>query len=161
MPPSTWRLFAAKDSRCGWMTSLMTAQSHQRELGYLQGAGKPPGSRHDSPDELKEPHSTFCLTMAQYCPLLWQLFAIAGHKVMRREKIFGRSTIAIRNMLSGCRKRGFAREKPYSQFYPSPFTFSPETPINTGVVRGEGLAQPFTTLHPPFTLSRSSYIIYA
>ena len=85
--------------------------------------------------------------MAQYCPLLGQLFAIAGHKVMRREKIFGRSTIAIRNMLSGCRKRGFAREKPYSQFYPSPFTFSPETPINTGVVRGEGLAQPFTTLH--------------
>ena len=82
--------------------------------------------------------------MAQYCPLLGQLFAIAGHKVMRREKNFGRSTIAIRNMLSGCCKRGFAREKPYSQFYPSPFTFSPETPINTGVVRGEGLAQPFT-----------------
>ena len=86
--------------------------------------------------------------MAQYCPLLGQIFAIAGHKVMRREKIFGRSTIVIRNMLSGCRKRGFAREKPYSQFYPSPFTFSPENPINTGVVRGEGLAQPFTTLHP-------------
>ena len=104
----------------------------------------------------KEPHSTFCLTMAQYCPLLGQLFAIAGHKVMRREKIFGRSTIDIRNMLSGCRKRGFAREKPHSRFYPSPFTFSPETPINTGVVRGEGLAQPFTTLHPPFTFSRKT-----
>ena len=82
--------------------------------------------------------------MAQYCPLLWQLFAIAGHKVMRREKIFGRSTIAIRNMLSDYWKRGFAREKPYSQFYPSPFTFSPETPINTGVVRGEGSVAPFT-----------------
>lgn len=94
----------------------------------------------------KEPHSIYCLTMAQYCPLLGQLFAIAGHKVMRREKIFGRSTIVIRNMLSGCRKRGFAREKPYSQFYPSPFTFSPENPINTGVVRGEGLAQPFTRI---------------
>lgn len=104
----------------------------------------------------KEPHSIYCLTMAQYCPLLGQLFAIAGHKVMRREKIFGRSTIVIRNMLSGCRKRGFAREKPYSQFYPSPFTFSPGNPINTGVVRGKGLAQPFTTLHPPFTFSRKT-----
>ena len=75
--------------------------------GYLRGAGKPPGSRHDSPDEL---NSTFCLTMAQYCPLLGQLFAIAGRKVMHREKNFGRSTIAILNMLSDCRKRGFARE---------------------------------------------------
>ena len=45
----------------------------------------------------------------------------------------------------------FCSWKTYSQFYPSPFTFSPETPINTGGVRGEGLAQPFTTLHPPFT----------
>ena len=88
--------------------------------------------------------------MAQYCPLLGQLFASTGRKVMRREKNFGRSTIAIRSMLSGYWKRGFAREKPYSQFYPSPFTFSPETPINTGVVRGEGLAQPFT--HPSPTL---------
>ena len=72
----------------------------------------------------KEAHSTYCLTMAQYCPQLGQLFAIAGHKMKRREKIFGRSTIAIRNMLSGYRMRGFAREKPYSQFYPSPFTHS-------------------------------------
>ena len=96
----------------------------------------------------KEAHSTYCLTMAQYCPQLGQLFAIAGHKMKRREKIFGRSTIAIRNMLSGYRMRGFAREKPYSQFYPSPFTFSPETPINTGVVRGEGLAPPFTHSSP-------------
>ena len=109
--------------------------------------------------KVKEAHSTYCLTMAQYCPLLGQLFAIARHKMMHREKNFGRSTIAIRNMLSSCCKRGFAREKPYSQFYPSPFTFSSETPINTGVVRGEGLAQPFTTLHPPFTLSRSPVII--
>ena len=81
-------------------------------------------------------------------PPTGQLFAIAGHKMKRREKIFGRSTIAIRNMLSGYRMRGFAREKPYSQFYPSPFTFSPETPINTGVVRGEGLAPPFTHSSP-------------
>ena len=60
----------------------------------------------------KEAHSTYCLTMAQYCPQLGQLFAIAGHKMKRREKIFGRSTIAIRNMLSGYRMRSFAREKP-------------------------------------------------
>ena len=100
----------------------------------------------------KEAHSTYCLIMAQYCPLLGQLFAIARHKMMRREKKFGRSTIAIRNMLSGCWKRGFAREKPYSQIYPSPFTFSLETPINTGVVRGEGLAQPFTHPSPTFHL---------
>ena len=98
--------------------------------------------------------------MAQYCPLLGQLFAIARHKMMRREKKIGRSTIAIRNMLSGCWKRGFAREKPYSQIYPSPFTFSLETPINTGVVRGEGLAQPFT--HPsPFRVSGSKRFLDA
>jgi hypothetical protein len=58
--------------------------------------------------------------MAQYCPQLGQLFAIVGHKMKRREKIFGRSTIAIRNMLSGCRMYGFDREKPYSQFCHSP-----------------------------------------
>ena len=40
-------------------------------------------------------HSIYCLTMAQYCPLLGQLFAISGHKVMRREKNFGRSTILL------------------------------------------------------------------
>ena len=40
-------------------------------------------------------HSIYCLTMAQYCPLLGQLFAISGHKVMRREKIFGRSIILL------------------------------------------------------------------
>ena len=34
-------------------------------------------------------HSIYYLTMAQYCPLLGQLFAISGHKVMRREKISG------------------------------------------------------------------------
>ena len=31
-------------------------------------------------------------------------------------------------------------KKTYSRFYPSPFTFSLETPINTGVARGEGLS---------------------
>ena len=48
--------------------------------GYLRGAGKPPGSRHDSPDELKRgsfhllpnygtilpsTRATFCLCQAQ------------------------------------------------------------------------------------------------
>ena len=126
---------------------------------YLRGAGKSPGSRHDSPDELERGSFHLLPDYGTILPPLGQLFAIARHKMMHREKNFGRSTIAIRNMLSSCCKRGFAREKPYSQFYPSPFTFSPETPINTGGVRGEGLAQPFTTLHPPFTLSRSPVII--
>ena len=85
----------------------------------------------------KEPHSTYCLTMAQYCPLLGQLFAIARHKMMRQQINFGRPTIAIRNMLSGCWKRGFAQEKPYFRFYSSLFTDSPETQINTGVASGE------------------------
>jgi len=75
--------------------------------------------------------------MAQYCPLLGQLYAIAGRKVMHREKNFERSTTTIRNMLSDCWKRGFAREKPYSRFYSSLFTDWPETPITTGVARGE------------------------
>ena len=72
-------------------------------------------------------HSIYCLTMAQYCPLLGQLFAISGHKVMRREKIFGRSIIAIRNMLSDCRKRGFARKNLTLDFtlHPSPFRRKP------------------------------------
>ena len=48
-------------------------------------------------------------------------------------------------------KRYVGRENPHTLFYPSPFTKSPETPINTGVPRGEELAQPFTTLHPLFT----------
>ena len=76
---------------------------------------------------------SYCLTTAQYCPLPGQYLAIARHKTIRREI-----------------------EKPYSPFYPSPFTFSPETPINTRVARGEGVAQPFTTLHPPFTFSRKT-----
>ncbi len=91
--------------------------------------------------------------MAQYCPLLGQLFAIAGHKVMHREKNFERSTIAIRNMLSDCWKRGFAREKPYSRFYSSLFTDSPEIPINTGVVRGEEWSSTLHNSSPLFTPS--------
>ena len=126
---------------------------------YLRGAGKPPGSRHDSPDELKRgsfhllpnygtilpsTRATFCLCQAQNDASGENLRAVY-HR--HSEYVFR------------LQMRGFAREKPYSRFYPSPFTFSPETPINTGVVRGEGLAPPFTTLHPPFTLSRSPAII--
>ena len=73
----------------------------------------------------KEAPFDYCLTTAQYCPLPGQYLAIARHKTIRREI-----------------------EKPYSPFYPSPFTFSPGTPINTGVVRGEGLAPPFTHSSP-------------
>ena len=93
----------------------------------------------------------YCLTMAQYCPLLGQFFAIDGCKVIRREKNFGRSTIAIRNMLSDYRKLGFAREKPYSRFYSSLFTDWPETPITTGVVRGEEWSSTLHNSSPHFT----------
>ena len=41
-------------------------------------------------------------------------------------------------------KRYVGRENPHSLFYSSLFTKSPETPINTGVARGEELR---TTLH--------------
>ena len=41
-------------------------------------------------------------------------------------------------------KRYVGRENPHSLFYSSLFTKSPETPINTGVLRGEELR---TTLH--------------
>ena len=56
---------------------------------------------------------------------------------MRRDINFNRTVITIRQMLSGCRWSRFAWEKPYSRFHSSLFTDSPETPINTGVVRGE------------------------
>ena len=36
MPPSTWRLFAAKDSRCGWMTSLMVPKSMSSEVENIE-----------------------------------------------------------------------------------------------------------------------------
>ena len=48
-------------------------------------------------------------------------------------------------------KRYVGRENPHSLFYSSPFTKSPETPLNTGVSRGEEWR---TTLHhssPLFT----------
>ena len=67
---------------------------------------------------------------------------------------------AKERLCSGTRKRrcipGFSTKsiESYSQKYPSPFTKSPATPINTGGARGEGLSSPFTTLHPPFTLFR-------
>ena len=84
----------------------------------------------------KEAPFDYCLTTAQYCPLPGQYLAIARHETIRREI----EHETIRREI----------EKPYSPFYSSLFTESPETPINTGVARGEGLAQPFT--HPPPTL---------
>ena len=73
---------------------------------------------------------SYCLTTAQYCPLPGQYLAIARHETIRREI-----------------------EKPCSPFYSSLFTDSPETPINTGIARGEEWP---TTLHnssPLFTPS--------
>ena len=96
---------------------------------------------------------SYCLTTAQYCPLPGQYLAIARHETIRREKNFGRSTTTIRNMLSDCWKRGFAREKPYSRFYSSLFTDSPEIPINTGVVRGEEWSSTLHNSSPLFTPS--------
>ena len=76
----------------------------------------------------KDASIAYCLTTALYSPLPGQYLAIARHKTIRRE-----------------------RKNPHSLFYSSPFTKSSETPINTGVPRGEELAQLFTTLHPLFT----------
>jgi hypothetical protein len=78
-------------------------------------------AKDGSPNELERASFLFLPDYGTILPPTGQLFAIARHKVMRREKKFGRSSIAIRNMLSGCWKRGFAREKPYS-FYSSLFT---------------------------------------
>ena len=82
---------------------------------------------------------SYCLTTAQYCPLPGQYLAIARHKTIRREI----EHETIRREI----------EKPCSPFYSSLFTDSPETPINTGVARGEEWS---TTLHnssPLVTLS--------
>ena len=87
----------------------------------------------------KEAPFDYCLTTAQYCPLPGQYLAIARHKTIRREI----EHETIRREI----------EKPYSPFYSSLFTDSPETPINTGVARGEEWP---TTLHyssPLFTPS--------
>ena len=69
----------------------------------------------------KDASIAYCLTTALYCPLPGQYRAIARHKTIRREK-----------------------KNPHTLFYSSPFTKSPETPINTGVLRGEEWR---TTLH--------------
>ena len=69
----------------------------------------------------KDASSAYCLTTALYCPLPGQYNAVVRHKTIRRE-----------------------RKNPHSLFYSSLFTKSPETPINTGVPRGEELR---ATLH--------------
>ena len=71
----------------------------------------------------KDASIAYCLTTALYCPLPGQYLAIARHKTIRRE--IEHETIH-REI-----------EKPCSPFYSSLFTDSPETPINTGVARGE------------------------
>ena len=90
----------------------------------------------------KEARSVYCLTMAQYCPLPGQFLAIARQETTRREE-------------EGEATRKKKREKDYSRFYSSLFTKPPETPINTGVPRGEEWR---CTLHhssPLFTSSLS------
>ena len=76
----------------------------------------------------KDASIAYCLTTALFCPLPGQYLAIARHKTIRRE-----------------------RKNPHSLFYSSLFTKSAETPLNTGVSRGEEWR---TTLHlssPLFT----------
>ena len=105
--------------------------------GYLRGAGKPPGSRHDSPDELKRASFHFLPnygtilppTGATFCHCRAQSYA-SGEKF--REVYHRHSEYALR-----LQKTWFCPGKPYSRFYSSLFTDSPETPINTGVARGE------------------------
>lgn len=69
----------------------------------------------------KDASIAYCLTTALYSPLPGQYLAIARHQTIRLE-----------------------RKNPHSLFYSSPFTKSSETPINTGVPRGEEWR---TTLH--------------
>ena len=45
-------------------------------------------------------------------------------------------------------------------FYPSPFTFSPEMPINTGNLRMNGKSLPFITLHHPSSFLRKRLRVY-
>ena len=89
----------------------------------------------------KEGRNEYCLTMALYCPLPGQFLAIARQETTRQEQ-----------------KKEVEREKEYSRFYSSLFTKPPETPINTGVPRGEEWR---CTLHhssplfTPLTVSQS------
>ena len=90
----------------------------------------------------KEARSVSCLTMALYCPLPGQFLAIARQETTRREEE-GEATRRRSNKKKeqqegeGRRRREKKREKDYSRFYSSLFTKPPETPINTGVPRGE------------------------
>ena len=104
----------------------------------------------------KEARNVYCLAMALYCPLPGQFLAIARQETTRREEE-GEATRRRSNKKKkqqeeeGARRRRRRREKlrekDYSRFYSSLFTKSSETPINTGVLRGEELAHLFTTLH--------------
>ena len=61
----------------------------------------------------------------------------------------------VRQQFSCCRKSRFSGYKSHFRFYSSLFTLSSETPINTGISRGEELLPLFTTLHPLFTFMAS------
>ena len=89
----------------------------------------------------KEAPFDYCLTTAQYCPLPGQYLAIARHKTIRREI----EHETIRREI----------EKPCSPFYSSLFTDSPETPINTGVARGEEWLSTLHNSSPLFTRTQT------
>ena len=98
--------------------------------------------------------------MALYCPLPGQFLAIARQETTRREEE-GEATRRRSNKKDkeeepeARRRREKLREKDYSRFYSSLFTKSSETPINTGVLRGEELGSPLHHSSPLFTSSLS------
>ena len=123
----------------------------------------------------KEGRNEYCLTMAQYCPLPGQLLAIARQETTRREEKEARRRRNKKEKEEGegrrrnkkeerrkkqeeTRRRERKREKDYSRFYSSLFTKPPETPINTGVLRGEewrGTLHHSSPLFTPLTVSQS------
>ena len=117
---------------------------------YLRGAGKSPGSRHDSPDELER--GSFHLlpdygtilppTGATFCHCQAQNDA-SGEKF--REVYHRHSEYAFWLL-----EAWFWSGKTLLSILPFTLHLFAAPPINTGGVRGEGLAQPFT--HPSPTL---------
>ena len=71
-------------------------------------------------------------------PLLEQYFAMERHISLHRDTLYSITT----------RKKKVTEE---FRKHPSPFTFCPEMPINTGGSEGEGWTWPFTHPSPPFT----------
>ena len=85
-----------------------------------------------------------------------QLLQANFYSYLTKLSVFRYICIGYRNLIKHIRnKRRRASDKSFS-FYPSPFTFWAETPINTRDSRGEGLS---STLHhpsPPSLLSKHS-----